>query len=433
MQSLNFETTLTNLAVLNSTATQTVASINQQFSTVSETINSSLVVNITNAINAIVMLEQSAINSSINIGTAYAQALSTISTQVLNTQVLSDTAFLTMSNNAILFTTTAFSVIAGEMLALESAMNFSFMNIDINSKTASEAMKSYFTQAMLTIGSQMMLTDLSIAATLTKINEQFFVAANNAMSYFSAAATSIAGSMNEIDDATVTSTQNSSDGWLKCFDITSKTISTISGGLNIYKSLKDILKTTGDAGKNFTQILNINTGVQATNTVTTATAGTTASAASLSVLAFGGGMLTMGAGVLLAGMALALLAKTVFNFLKMSGISTNGVKASDFNLSFNVPGLATGGFPSMGQMFIAREAGPELVGTIGSRNAVVNNDQIVESVSSGVYRAVCAALSSGQGSGGKAVITLDKKVLGEFAIGYINGKTRETGLSPILV
>lgn len=102
-------------------------------------------------------------------------------------------------------------------------------------------------------------------------------------------------------------------------------------------------------------------------------------------------------------------------------------------LSLQIPTLATGGFPSMGQMFIAREAGPELVGTIGSRNAVVNNDQIVESVSSGVYRAVCAALSSGQGSGGKAVITLDKKVLGEFAIGYINGKTRETGLSPILV
>ena len=50
-------------------------------------------------------------------------------------------------------------------------------------------------------------------------------------------------------------------------------------------------------------------------------------------------------------------------------------------------GYADGGFPSMGQMFIAREAGPELVGTIGSRSAVVNNDQIVESVSAGVYRA----------------------------------------------
>lgn len=102
-------------------------------------------------------------------------------------------------------------------------------------------------------------------------------------------------------------------------------------------------------------------------------------------------------------------------------------------LSFQIPTLASGGFPAMGQMFIAREAGPELVGTIGNRNAVVNNDQIVESVSSGVYKAVCAALSLGHGNDQKAVITLDKKVLGEFAIGYINGKTKETGLSPILV
>jgi uncharacterized protein YycO len=55
--------------------------------------------------------------------------------------------------------------------------------------------------------------------------------------------------------------------------------------------------------------------------------------------------------------------------------------------------FADGGFPSTGQMFLAREAGPELVGTIGSRSAVVNNDQIVESVSSGVYRAVREAMS----------------------------------------
>lgn len=102
-------------------------------------------------------------------------------------------------------------------------------------------------------------------------------------------------------------------------------------------------------------------------------------------------------------------------------------------LSVAIPTLATGGFPLMGQMFIAREAGPELVGTIGSRTAVVNNDQIVESVSAGVYNAVRAALGSGQANNQKAVITLDKRVLGEFTIGYINGKTKETGLSPILV
>lgn len=46
--------------------------------------------------------------------------------------------------------------------------------------------------------------------------------------------------------------------------------------------------------------------------------------------------------------------------------------------------FASGGLVNEGQMFIAREAGPELVGTIGNRTAVMNNDQIVESVSRGV-------------------------------------------------
>lgn len=48
---------------------------------------------------------------------------------------------------------------------------------------------------------------------------------------------------------------------------------------------------------------------------------------------------------------------------------------------------ATGGYPSEGELFIAREAGPELVGSIGGRTAVANNDQIVEAVSDGVYAA----------------------------------------------
>lgn len=45
---------------------------------------------------------------------------------------------------------------------------------------------------------------------------------------------------------------------------------------------------------------------------------------------------------------------------------------------------ASGGFPQVGEAFIAREAGPELVGTIGRRTAVANNDQIVEGIANGV-------------------------------------------------
>ena len=49
--------------------------------------------------------------------------------------------------------------------------------------------------------------------------------------------------------------------------------------------------------------------------------------------------------------------------------------------------MAQGGFVDEGQLFIAREAGAEMVGAIGNRTAVANNDQIVEAVSAGVSNA----------------------------------------------
>lgn len=45
---------------------------------------------------------------------------------------------------------------------------------------------------------------------------------------------------------------------------------------------------------------------------------------------------------------------------------------------------ATGGFPETGELFIANESGPELVGRIGNRTAVANTDQITEGISRGV-------------------------------------------------
>lgn len=70
--------------------------------------------------------------------------------------------------------------------------------------------------------------------------------------------------------------------------------------------------------------------------------------------------------------------------------------------------FADGGFPDIGQMFIAREAGPELVGTMGGRTAVANNDQIT----SGIYRAVLQALRDGGGfreRGGDLYITIQNE------------------------
>ena len=57
----------------------------------------------------------------------------------------------------------------------------------------------------------------------------------------------------------------------------------------------------------------------------------------------------------------------------------------------NVSWYADGGFPDTGEFFIAREAGPEMVGRIGNKTTVANNDQIVEGISAGVYEAVVSA------------------------------------------
>lgn len=97
---------------------------------------------------------------------------------------------------------------------------------------------------------------------------------------------------------------------------------------------------------------------------------------------------------------------------------------------------AGGGFPDVGEMFIAREAGPELVGSIGNKTAVANNDQIISGIESGVYRAMVAA-NANSNSGGTQTIRIineiDGDVVGEKVIQYHNGKVIQTGVSPLLV
>lgn len=75
----------------------------------------------------------------------------------------------------------------------------------------------------------------------------------------------------------------------------------------------------------------------------------------------------------------------------------------------DITNFAAGGSPMSGEMFIAREAGPELVGTIGGNTAVMNNDQIVASVSAGVAQAVASVL--GGGNTNEITIKVDSETL----------------------
>ena len=99
---------------------------------------------------------------------------------------------------------------------------------------------------------------------------------------------------------------------------------------------------------------------------------------------------------------------TVYIKVRTLGVGTDAIKGGS-GADALFPGVARGGviqashgaviraanglsLPPTGQMFVAREAGPELVGSIGGgRTAVLNNNQIVSSVSDGVYAAVTDA------------------------------------------
>lgn len=61
---------------------------------------------------------------------------------------------------------------------------------------------------------------------------------------------------------------------------------------------------------------------------------------------------------------------------------------------------ATGGFPNKGDLFVANEREPELVGSMGNRSAVANNSQIIEGIAQGSYQAFVRAMRDTQSDTG---------------------------------
>lgn len=93
-----------------------------------------------------------------------------------------------------------------------------------------------------------------------------------------------------------------------------------------------------------------------------------------------------------------------------------------------IKGYAMGGYPTSGEMFIARENGiPEMVGSIGGRTAVVNNDQIVEAVSVGVYNAVVDAMSRSSGNKQPTIVQINGREVFRAVQDESTAYSRRTG------
>ena len=109
--------------------------------------------------------------------------------------------------------------------------------------------------------------------------------------------------------------------------------------------------------------------------------------------------------------------------------------SSIFNASINawsgIKGFANGGFVDEGQLFIAREAGPELVGSMGGRTAVANNDQITQGIAQAVYSAFTSALSAtNRGSSGDIIVNIDGKQVFKAVQKQATNYVAQTGQTP---
>ena len=98
---------------------------------------------------------------------------------------------------------------------------------------------------------------------------------------------------------------------------------------------------------------------------------------------------------------------------------------------------AKGGFPDKGQMFIANEAGPEMVGTLDGKTAVANNNQITAGIAAAVfpavYNAMIAALSRMGGGNNEFRIFIGDKELTDIVVEGIQKETKVTGVNPVMV
>ena len=117
---------------------------------------------------------------------------------------------------------------------------------------------------------------------------------------------------------------------------------------------------------------------------------------------------------------------SAINFINnITGLSIGNVR------QLSLPRLyAEGGFPETGEMFIARERGPELVGNIGNRAAVANNDQIIEGIRQGVYEAVTQANSGNSTTPQINVYLGNKKIYSGYG-SYANSENNMYGVNVI--
>lgn len=114
-------------------------------------------------------------------------------------------------------------------------------------------------------------------------------------------------------------------------------------------------------------------------------------------------------------------------------VGTNRLDVSFHLNRVSIPKLAGGGVVPDGDIFMANEAGPELIGNIGRRSAVANTTQMKEVMKQGAYEGMVQALKEQGGKTSYVVLEIDGERLTKKVIKKHNELVKQTGSSPLLV
>jgi len=97
---------------------------------------------------------------------------------------------------------------------------------------------------------------------------------------------------------------------------------------------------------------------------------------------------------------------------------------------FGVAYYAAGGFPDAGQLFIANEAGPELVGSMNGRTTVANQEQIIEGIKRGVTEAMMSVMGTQNRQGkNEVVVNINGREFYRATYSDMKAVSKEHGIS----
>lgn len=103
----------------------------------------------------------------------------------------------------------------------------------------------------------------------------------------------------------------------------------------------------------------------------------------------------------------------------------------------NVEWYAEGGHPAPGQLFIANEAGAEMVGNLNGRSTVANNQDIAAGIDEATYRGMMRAWNEQRAAGGGrqtvVPVQINGRTLFEVVVEENNSAVKATGATPLLV